>query len=170
MIVLYLLGGIRGAQKTKALVIKAGPKGRLGVLCYLGLMEEQGLQCLRAVCARYPQVQAVFLFGSRAVGRARPESDWDLALYLEPPEPDPTLEILSELVEAGLERADIVLLHQAPPVLAFEAVRTNRVVYRREEFDLGSYVSRLVRMYWDLEPLLKVQREAIKRRWLGDPA
>ncbi|WP_276956957.1 type VII toxin-antitoxin system MntA family adenylyltransferase antitoxin [Allomeiothermus silvanus] len=117
--------------------------------------------------AGYPQVQAAFLFGSRAFGGARPDSDWDLAVYLEPPEPDPTLEILTDLVKAGFERTDLVVLNQAPPVLAFEAVRANKVIYRREGFCVGSYVSRVVREYWDLEPLLRIQREAMKRRWLG---
>lgn len=129
-------------------------------------MEEE--ERLGQIFARFPQVQAAFLFGSRAEGRARPESDWDLALYLLPPEPDPTLEVLEALVEAGFERVDLLLLHRAPPLLAFLAVR-GKPLFVREGFDLGSYVSRVAREWWDLEPLLKVQREALKRRWL-DPA
>ncbi|GGM91921.1 nucleotidyltransferase [Thermus composti] len=129
-------------------------------------MEEE--KRLGQILARFPQVQAAFLFGSRAEGRARPESDWDLALYLSPPEPDPTLEVLEALVEAGFERVDLLLLHRAPPLLAFLAVR-GKPLFVREGFDLGSYVSRVAREWWDLEPLLKVQREALKRRWL-DPA
>lgn len=125
---------------------------------------------MERVFARYPQVQAAFLFGSRAFAKARPGSDWDLGVYLEPPEPDPALEILTDLVRAGLEPVDLVVLNQAPPVLAFEVVRANKIVYRREGFCVGCYVSRVMREYWDLEPLLRVQREAMKRRWLGDPA
>lgn len=120
-------------------------------------METQSVASIEGVFAGYPQVQAAFLFGSRAFGGARPDSDWDLAVYLEPPEPDPTLEILT----------DLVVLNPAPPVLAFEVVRANKVIYRREGFCVGSYVSRVVREYWDLEPLLRIQREAMKRRWLG---
>jgi len=37
-------------------------------------------ESLREVLARFPQVQAAFLFGSRAEGRARADSDWNLAL------------------------------------------------------------------------------------------
>lgn len=133
-------------------------------------MKTQSVASIEGVCAGHPQVQAAFLFGSRAFGGARPDSDWDLAVYLEPPEPDPTLEILTDLVKAGFERTDLVVLNQAPPVLAFEVVRANQVIYRREGFCVGSYVSRVMREYWDLEPLLRIQREAMKRRWLGDPA
>ena len=125
-------------------------------------------ESLREVLARFPQVQAAFLFGSRAEGRARADSDWDLALLLSPEEPDPTLEVLGALVEAGLERVDLVLLHRAPPLLAFLAVK-GKPVFLREGFDLGSYVSRVAREWWDTEPLLRVQREALNRRWL-DPS
>ncbi len=128
------------------------------------------LDSVRGVFSRYPQVQVAFLFGSRASGKSRPGSDWDIGVYLEPQKPDPTLDILTDLVKVGLERVDLVMLNQAPPVLAFEVVRANRVIFRREGFCVGCYVSRLVREYWDLEPLLRVQREAMKRRWLGDPA
>jgi predicted nucleotidyltransferase len=56
------------------------------------------------VFAAYPQVQAVFLFGSRAFGGASPDSGWDLAVYLEPSASDPTLEILRLLADVtGLE-------------------------------------------------------------------
>nr|WP_243454956.1 nucleotidyltransferase domain-containing protein [Meiothermus sp. CFH 77666] len=128
------------------------------------------MDSVRGVFSRYPQVQVAFLFGSRAFGKSRPGSDWDIGVYLEPQKPDPTLDILTDLVKAGFERADLVVLNQAPPVLAFEVVRANGVVFQREGFCVGSYVSRVVREYWDLEPLLRVQREAMKRRWLGDPA
>jgi len=76
-------------------------------LCYLGLMQAADLAKLRAIFARHPQVQAVFLFGSRAFGKTRPDSDWDLAVYLEPPEPDPTLELLGALVAAGFDQVDL---------------------------------------------------------------
>jgi predicted nucleotidyltransferase len=39
------------------------------------------LEILRAVFARHPEISAVKLFGSRAKGTQRPESDVDLALW-----------------------------------------------------------------------------------------
>ena len=39
------------------------------------------LDILRAVFARHPEITAVKLFGSRAKGTQRPESDVDLALW-----------------------------------------------------------------------------------------
>ncbi len=38
------------------------------------------LASLRSVFARHPEIEEVFLFGSRAMGNHRPESDVDLAV------------------------------------------------------------------------------------------
>lgn len=43
-------------------------------------LSEAELQTLRAVFARFPQVEEVILFGSRAQGTHRPSSDIDLAI------------------------------------------------------------------------------------------
>jgi len=43
-------------------------------------LEALELQKLAGVFKRYPQVQAVYLFGSQASGKAGPGSDLDLAI------------------------------------------------------------------------------------------
>ena len=63
---------------------------------------------------------------------------------------------------AFLDRDNIVLRH--------EAVRMNQVVFRRPEFDRGAFYSRVMRMYFDFLPYLKVQRQAMKERILHDTA
>ena len=45
----------------------------------IGLLPSE-LQSLRSVFARHPEIQEVVLFGSRAMGNHRPESDIDLAV------------------------------------------------------------------------------------------
>ncbi|MGE4398145.1 MAG: nucleotidyltransferase family protein [Campylobacterales bacterium] len=45
----------------------------------IGLSEAE-LETLRAVFARFPQIEEVVLFGSRAQGTHRPSSDVDLAI------------------------------------------------------------------------------------------
>jgi predicted nucleotidyltransferase len=44
-------------------------------------LSDQALALIRSVLARHPEVKAARLFGSRALGTARPESDIDLALW-----------------------------------------------------------------------------------------
>lgn len=74
-------------------------------------------------------VSAAYLFGSLSEGRQGPLSDVDVGLL---PEPGLTGEQRLRLKlrlsavaadAAGVERADVVLLDEAPPALAFEAIR-----------------------------------------------
>lgn len=125
------------------------------------------LEALREVFRRYPDVQAVYLFGSAADGRMREDSDIDLAIV-----PGSSacrerrLEILSDLVRAGFDDVDLVFLDTDDLVLRYEAVRQNRVLYQTEGFDRGATYSKVLRMYLDFQPYLEVQRKAYKRRVL----
>lgn len=128
-------------------------------------------QRVRQILERFPSVQAAYLFGSHAEGRAKRDSDVDLALV------GPRdvlqglkLDMLADLTVAGVDHVDLVLLGGADPSLRFEAVHANRLVYARPEFDHGSYFSRTVREYFDLEPYLKIQRQAYKQRLLHGQA
>ena len=122
---------------------------------------------IAAVLALYPAIEAAFLFGSQAEGRAGRESDVDLAL-VGPAERLRALklDLLTDLVAAGLDRVDLVLMDGADLSLRFEALRPNCLVYAKPEFDRGSYYSRTLREYFDFEPYLRIQRSAIKRRVL----
>jgi predicted nucleotidyltransferase len=115
----------------------------------------------------FPEVEAVFLFGSVAEGRAGAESDLDLAIV---PSGaglrERRLDLLSALVRAGLDDVDLVFLDTADVVLRYEAVRPNFLIYARESFDHGEYYSRTLREYWDFLPYLELQRESMKRRIL----
>ena len=117
---------------------------------------------------RFAEVEAAFLFGSRAEGRERAGSDVDVGVVLgATAAPDVRLGLQQALVAAGVDDVDLVVLNAAPPVLRYEAVRPNCLVFARATFDRGSYVSRALREYFDLLPLLRWQREAMKRRLRG---
>ena len=128
-------------------------------------------QRLQSVLQAYPEIEAAFLFGSRAEGRARADSDIDVALV----GPGETLasrklDVLTELTRVGLDHVDLVLLDGADPALRFEAVRPNCLVYAKPEFDRGSYYSLALREYFDFEPYLRIQRQALKQRLSGGSA
>lgn len=122
---------------------------------------------LADVFSRFPDVQAVYLFGSAAAGRTRLDSDIDLAVVPRGGScREHRLEMLTELTRAGFDRVDMVFLDTDDLVLKYEAVRQNCVVYQTEDFDRGAMYSRVVRMFLDFVPYLEVQRKAYKRRIL----
>ncbi len=130
-------------------------------------MKKPGLKLLKKIFQKYPEIQAVYLFGSSVYGNLHPESDLDLAII-------PTIEgfhkkkmeILADLARHGFCNVDLVFLDGEDIVIAYEAVRQNVVVYQRPEFDRGATYSKTVRQYLDFYPYLSVQREAYKKRIL----
>ena len=87
------------------------------------------VRCLESVDA----IVFGFLFGSRAGGRPRPNSDWDVAVYLRE---DLTLEERFEIrlrLMADLDvlgRVDLVVLNDSPPLLAHRVLQGQRLLVR----------------------------------------
>ena len=85
--------------------------------------------------AAIDDVAFAYLFGSRARGEERPDSDWDLAVYLREglsseERFDLRLRLLAELDDLG--RDDVEILNDAPPLLAHRAIMGRRLVVRDE--------------------------------------
>jgi uncharacterized protein len=130
-------------------------------------MRHPPLEILKTVFKGYPAIQAVYLFGSSASGRVHAESDLDLAVLADENSLcGRKLEILTELAKNGFCNVDLIFLPGDDIVLQHEAVRLNRIVYQRPDFDAASFFSLIVRRYLDFLPYLKVQREAYKQRVL----
>lgn len=113
----------------------------------------------------YPQVAAVYLFGSRARGTANRLSDLDLAVLLgdDAPITETKIVLLTGLAEAGFANADLLVLNNTPPLLRFEAVKHNRLLYARADFDAPGFFSRSILVYLDFAPFLDCQREYLLR-------
>ncbi len=124
---------------------------------------------IAAILSRYRGVLAVYLFGSHASGRARRDSDIDLAIVPRDGQVrEQRLDMLTDLAREGFSDVDLVFLDSDDIVLKHEAVRLNRVIYRSPDFDTGVYYSLVTRMYLDFLPYLEVQREAYKQRAIYD--
>ena len=131
------------------------------------MSKQPDLSRLAEIFRGYEGVTAVYLFGSVADGKTRPGSDLDLAIVPRSAAlRQQKLNILTDLVRAGFDNVDLVLLDTNDITLKFEAVRRNRLIYAVPEFDHGSYFSKVIRQYFDFEPYLKIQREAYKKRIL----
>jgi predicted nucleotidyltransferase len=125
------------------------------------------LSILPEIFKTYPDIQAVYLFGSVASGKENPQSDLDLAIY--PRNSllrEKKLDILADITARGFNNVDIIFLDIPDIVVRFEAVCQNRLIYCAQDFDAGSFFSLTIRQYFDFLPYLKIQREAYKQRIL----
>ncbi len=134
-------------------------------------MERKKIDTIRSVFQQFPEIQAVYLFGSSVSGKKHSESDIDLALVPGNHRArEKKMSLLAELARSGFDSVDIVFLDTDDIVLRYEAVRQNNLVYSTQDFDRGAMYSKVVRQYLDFEPCLAVQRRAMKRRMLDGQA
>jgi predicted nucleotidyltransferase len=96
------------------------------------LIEIPAVDRLVAELARQPEVDRVWLFGSRARGDHRARSDIDLAVEAPTASRRTWLELCRVVEEAAtLLRIDLVRFEEAPPALAQQIRREGRVLYER---------------------------------------
>ena len=120
---------------------------------------------LRAILEPFPELDAVYLFGSHATGRTHAESDLDLGLVGDAEALDARkLDILTELARNGFDRVDLVLFDTAPPALAHEIVKHNQLLFAREHVPTSTLYSNAIRRYLDFAPFLRVQAAAYRKR------
>jgi len=133
-------------------------------------MDDADVASLHEVFGRYPEVAGVWLFGSHAHGTASARSDVDLAIdpaqwsvalgTARPSVRDRKLDLLADLVEAGFEDVDLVVLDRDDPVLRFEAIGPNRLVYAAPGYDPAEAFVQALRRYDDTARLRRLVREA----------
>ncbi len=115
-------------------------------------------------------VRLAYLFGSRARGTARPDSDLDIAVAYASDTDSAQRELLRRRVVAALtdalgavgERTDVVDLEHVPSEIAFAAIRATRLLARSEAERVRHEV-RIARVYDDEAPRRELFRTAAKR-------
>lgn len=108
---------------------------------------------------------AIVLFGSRAGGAVRPDSDFDLGVLCGRPVPDPftVAGLETELEDVLGGSVDLVVLDSASPILAMEVLRAHRVLARRDAEAFEAFTVRTLMAYFDLKRV----REPIERAILS---
>jgi predicted nucleotidyltransferase len=91
-------------------------------------------QALLQLFAAQPQLQAVWLFGSRAMGRHQPGSDIDLCLEAPELNHGDRLRLMAAVDDLLLPwQVDLVLRHELPADLEAHLQRVGRCLWRRQE-------------------------------------
>lgn len=113
--------------------------------------------------AAHRDIAAVYLFGSRASGAARTDSDVDIGVLFTMP-PARTLEGRFSL-EGDLEQqlgrpVDLVVLNDAPVDLRIRVLREGRLLVDRDRAARIAFEVRTRNEAFDLEPLLARYRAA----------
>lgn len=104
----------------------------------------------------YPDVQAIYLFGSSGTEYARPDSDIDLALLLPPllAKSEKTLTLnacWSALVNILDRSVDLVNLRQVNTVFQMQIVETGRVIFEADRNAIGEFEMLTLSYYQKLQ-------------------
>jgi predicted nucleotidyltransferase len=115
-------------------------------------------------------VQAAYIFGSQARGRARHDSDVDVAVLVDQTgrRRDPLrlrLQLMAEVGAAlGRSDVDLILLNDAPPLLAHRVLSEGRLVFQRSAAARVRFQVKTAREYSDLIPVLDARLTHLKAR------
>jgi hypothetical protein len=119
--------------------------------------------------ARHPDIQAAYIFGSVAQGRARPDSDIDVAVLLGHHLPDARalryrLTLAGDL-GAALHRNDVqlIILNDAPPLLAQRVLSRGVLVFQRSRAARVRFHVATARRYDDMLPTMERYVDRLKQ-------
>ncbi|HMO18106.1 MAG TPA: nucleotidyltransferase domain-containing protein [Oligoflexia bacterium] len=112
-------------------------------------------------------VSFAYLFGSRATGHSRPNSDYDIAIfpeenYLKCSDKLEKLSLFNKLQE-NLEKAlgsvklDLIDLNTATPLLKYKVIRNGLLIMEKNRSFKANKVSRWTMEYLDLKPFLEMR-------------
>lgn len=118
--------------------------------------------CLQQQLATLPEARLGYLFGSRARGRPRPGSDFDVAVLVDddraagPAGINRTMRRLAARLGAVVPAAllHIVVLNAAPPLLRHRVLRDGVLLFERDETERVRFAVRAIRDYQDILPRL----------------
>ncbi len=118
--------------------------------------------------AQQPDVLVVYLFGSQATGRARPDSDIDLAVLLTEADSYTHLErrlyLGNQLEQILQQHVDVIVLNRAPPLLVYEVLKNRTVLFERDEQIRIEFEVRQGKIYADLKPTYDFFTEVLLQR------
>ena len=116
-------------------------------------------------------IRPIVLYGSQAIGGATPESDFDVAVYLESAKVnkfyfDGYLDLLPELADAlGAkgQKIDLVLLNSVNILLRYEITSKGQLLFGDLD-QFAQYQAFAFRDYIDAKPLFDLEGELIHKR------
>ena len=124
-----------------------------------------GLDSIRRALEAHNDVRLAYVFGSLARGAVRPKSDADVAVLFSGSPPTESLDrLVTDLEVAAGRGVDLVVLNDAPPLLAHEVVATGTCLVCRDEDERARFEARTVFRYVDTAHLRRMQQAYLRER------
>lgn len=115
---------------------------------------------LAAVAGRHEGLALLVLFGSRARGDAREDSDWDFG-YLADARFDPDGLVVDLVSTTGCDLIDLVNLDRAGALLRFRAASDGVSIYEAQAGRFDDFRLEAIAFWCDAEPVLRRAYEGL---------
>jgi len=125
---------------------------------------------LRAVLKKRENLLFAYLFGSQTTGNTGKLSDVDVAVYLDPDLGEEralglSLDIQEQLKkDLQTEKVDVVLLNQAPPLLAHRILRQGKIIFSSDEKARVIFENQQIMRYLDFKPLIQKHAQDVLKK------
>ena len=122
-------------------------------------MNNKTPQQLKSLFKSYPEIKLVYLFGSRAMGKSGPMSDYDFAFYLDEKDKkkmsDLKLVLMAKLGHLlKTDKIDLVILNIAEgPELKYNIIKEGKLIFEQEPFKV-LIEPKILNEYFDFHSLL----------------
>jgi len=135
-------------------------------------MTELDRKVIEAI-STFDEVLVLVIFGSRATGRPRLDSDLDIAVLTAASDAASRRHLQSSLAVALADlapqgRVDVVFVDEAPDLLRQRIMESGRVLICKDPALWREWRIRTMREFGDREPYRRLLREAQLRRFSGD--
>src|SRR5262245_58240225 len=123
---------------------------------------------IAAELVNYPWIAAAWLFGSLARGDAKPESDLDLAVLLDPGAPSNAEDELRDLAWrlerfSPAHRVDILVLGKQGPIIRHRILKEGKLVLDRDRERRVDFEGRTISEYLDWKPTHDIAMASVFR-------
>jgi predicted nucleotidyltransferase len=98
------------------------------------------------------EVDAIYLFGSYATGRAKPISDIDICVITKR---DTSKDIKEQILSNSSKKIDIVVFWDLPPAIRFRVLKKGKLLYERDYLTLHRIKIDTLKSYLDIQPMTR---------------
>lgn len=122
-------------------------------------MTNHKLKKLISLFRKYPKIKLVYFFGSQAVSKSGPLSDYDYAFYFDEKDKKKLFELKLDLINKicrllKTDKVDVVILNLAEsPELKYNIVKEGKLIYEREPYKV-LIEPKILNEYFDFHSLL----------------
>lgn len=115
----------------------------------------------------WPDLKAIYLYGSRATGQEQQGSDWDIAFLVGHDtkiDPVERWKVQEKLAASLNENVDLLDLQAASTVMRFEVITSGKRIYCGDDYYCGEFEMLTFSQYQWLNEMRKFILEDIRKR------